>query len=213
MRTTYLLPAALLLLAACDSADPMTDEPLVIESTFEARITSVEGTRTVTGETASLAADELGGSFRSFVVGDTTDGATVTIVQLVSDDTDEKFLFLGVQRDGLAESTSYTLGFNRLDEQGDPVVPASEFLGIYVTEADKTFGLASSGNLIFSTVSDDELTGVFAFETREVFFEDGSPRTREITVDGSFSVDRSEETQRERDRGRDWALLQTGQRR
>ncbi len=194
--STLLLLTALVLLSACDSADSVAD--LVSPATFEATITSSSGVRSVTGESLSLTPDELGGSFLALTVGDPGDEQTFTILRLVADDSDEEFLFIGAQPDALVKDQTYSVGFNRIDEQGNPVGFQPEFVGVYLTDDATTFGLADGGSLTFSNVGDQmTLAGRFAFTTRETFGQDGNFSDQEIEVEGSFVATQREAPKRD----------------
>lgn len=186
--SSLLVLAAVGLLSACDSA-----EPIAPTATFEATITSSSGVRKVTGESLSLTPEELGGSFLSLAVGDPGDEQLFTILRLVADGSDEEFLFIGAQPDALVQGQEYSVGFNRMDEQGNPVGFQPEFVAVYLTDNGTTFGLADGGSLIFSNVGDSmTLAGRFAFRTREVFRQGGDLSTQEIAVHGTFVATRRE---------------------
>lgn len=203
MRTAYLLPAALLLLAACDSADPAVDQPEPIASTFEARITTASSERTVSGAASNDLSDERGGTFGSFGVGD--DDRTLTAIELTADATGEAFVFVGATTDALASGARYDIGF-RVDEDTSPqdsVLPIEQgdtFLAAYFTQSEgaKTIGLGSGGSIAFATVTDDALVGTFRFETRTIVVSEGGVRrTEPATIEGTFTVDRRERPDRD----------------
>ncbi len=207
MRLSTTLSLAIVcvfLSSACDSgSDVFTeqeDTPRVQENAdlFEARITSADGTRTVSGTSTSPNPDSLQGGFYSIVPRDSS-LLPLTVFELASSASGERFVFFGYPSGGPAAETGYDIGspIIILDAQGNPVEEIPDFYALYFA-GESRLALASSGTLTFTTVSDDKLAGTFTFEARERPAD--SSMNRDITVEGTFTTTRRAAPSRTRSR-------------
>lgn len=198
MRYVFLLPAALLLLAACDSADPAAETPLAQLGTFEARITTPSAERVVAGTASPTLSDERGGTFGSFAIGE-NDELTLTAVELTADESGEAFVFIGITNEALTDGARFDIGFAFGEDTApeDSILSIEQpdrFLAAYLVEDDGlTIGLGSDGAITFTEVTDEVLAGTFRFETRALLLDEGGvARTEPATVEGTFRTDRRE---------------------
>ena len=159
MRRFFLLPALVLTLAACDSADPVS-EPV---SGFE--VTVAPGTaeaRLVTGDAS--ASGELAGQFRTLINPEGIFGLVATGIELASEDSTETFFIIGLTPEGLS-NRAYDLSEVTA---GEAIVydGGTDFVALaYVQDSDAPdgagFGFAESGTLTVTETNETRISGTF----------------------------------------------------
>ena len=177
MRATLTALALSLTLVACDASAPDTGPP--VADGFLANV-SGDLERSVTGPAVT---SPLGGTG---VTVQTDEDASITGLLLESEDSDDRFVLVGVTAgETLVPGTYAFVGLGSKLGPGD-------FYGVYqfpIGETTTSVAIAESGSVTVSRADADQIVGTFEFEARAVTGSDADgPTTGEVSVEGAFVV-------------------------